>query len=287
MRVIAVTSGKGGVGKTNLSASLGIALSQSGHRVVLFDADLGLANLDVVLGVSAEYSLHHALDGNMCLAEAIANGPGGVRFLSGGAGIAKLINISRKRLQSFLLELVQLENSTDVLIFDTGAGVDQRVLTFLKASDEVILVVTPDPASVTDAYATIKVLLRNDPGANIQVLMNQVASEKQGEALFEKLNHIAGHFLNASLSYLGCVRDDDDIVPYVRQRQPFIIGDPNLRASRDVRKVAEEVADRINRFGIHKNLRERLEIAFGLHQPPPLVEPQVPEVPGTPEAEAA
>jgi len=236
------------------------------------------------LGVSAEYSLHHALDGNLCLAEAIANGPGGVRFLSGGAGIAKLINISKKRLQAFLLELVQLENSTDVLLFDTGAGVDQRVLTFLKASDEVILVVTPDPASVTDAYATIKVLLRNDPGANIQVVMNQVSSERQGEVLFMKLNHIAGHFLNASLSYLGCVRDDDDIVPYIRQRQPFILGDPNLRASKDVRKIAEEVADRVNRFGGQKNLRERLEIAFGLYQP--AVEPEA-AAPDVPQSEAA
>lgn len=264
MRVIAVTSGKGGVGKTNLSANLGIALSQFGYRVVLFDADLGLANLDVVLGVSAEYSLHHALDGNLCLAEVMAAGPGGIRFVSGGSGISKLINISRKRLQTFLMELAQLEESTDVLLFDTGAGVDQRVLTFLRASDEVVVVVTPDPASITDAYATIKVLLRNQKNANIQVLMNQVESERQGEAIYRKLNDIAAHFLEADLSYLGCVRQDHEIVAHIRSRHPFVLADPRLKASRDVVDIAKAIGNRAKLFGLEDGLVERLELAFGL-----------------------
>jgi len=269
MRILTVTSGKGGVGKTNISANLGIALSQFGYRVVLFDADLGLANLDVVLGVSAEYSLHHALDGNMCLAEAIASGPGGVRFLSGGSGLSKLINISRKRVQNFLLEVSQLENSTDILIFDTGSGVDQKVLTFLRAADEVMLVVTPDPASVTDAYATIKVLMRNDKNANIQILMNQVDSERQGEAIYRKLNDIAGHFLDANLSYMGCVRQDPEIVPWVRLRQPFVLADPRLRASRDVVDIAKVVVNRAKLFGEDSDLIPRLEMAFGIkHEEP-------------------
>ncbi len=273
MRIISVTSGKGGVGKTNLSANLGISLAQFGYRVLVFDADLGLANLDVVLGTSAEYSLHHALDGNLCLAEVIANGPGGIRFVSGGSGISKLINVSRKRLQNFLMELTQLEESTDVLIFDTGAGVDQRVLTFLRAADEVVLVVTPDPASVTDAYATIKVLMRNQKDANIQVLMNQVESERQGEAIYRKLNDVASHFLDANLTYLGSVRQDPEIVQWVRLRQPFVLADPKLKASRDVLDVAKALGARAKLYDDAGHLAERLELAFGIKKEEP-VEPQ-------------
>lgn len=273
MRVISVTSGKGGVGKTNLSANLGISLAQFGYRVLVFDADLGLANLDVVLGTSAEYSLHHALDGNLCLAEVIANGPGGIRFVSGGSGLSKLINVSKKRLQNFLMELTQLEESTDVLIFDTGAGVDQRVLTFLRAADEVVLVVTPDPASVTDAYATMKVLLRNQKDANIQILMNQVESERQGEAIYRKLNEIASHFLDANLTYLGSVRQDAEIVQWVRMRQPFVLGDPKLRASRDVLDIAKVIGNRTKLYDESGHLTQRLELAFGI-KPEASTEPQ-------------
>lgn len=264
MRLLSVTSGKGGVGKTNISANLGIALSQLGYRVVLFDADLGLANLDVILGANAEYSLHHALDGNMCLGDVIANGPGGIRFLSGGSGVSKLINVSRKRLQNFLLELSQLETSTDVLIFDTGAGVDQRVLTFLRAADEVLIVVTPDPASIADAYATIKVLLRNKKNANIQILMNQVEHERQAEVIYRKLNDIAGHFLEANLSYTGSIRQDSEIVPFIRARHPFVIADPRLKASKDVVMVAKTIAKRTSVFEDAQPLISRLEKAFGI-----------------------
>lgn len=273
MRILSVTSGKGGVGKTNLSANLGISLSQFGYRVLVFDADLGLANLDVVLGTSAEYSLHHALDGSLCLAEVIANGPGGIRFVSGGSGISKLINCSKKRLQNFLMELTQLEESTDVLIFDTGAGVDQRVLTFLRAADEVVVVVTPDPASVTDAYATMKILLRNQKDANIQILMNQVESERQGEAIYRKLNEIASHFLDANLTYLGSVRQDAEISQWVRLRQPFVLADPKLRASRDVLDIAKAIGNRTSMFDAAGHLGERLQSAFGI-KPEVEIEPQ-------------
>jgi len=264
MKILTVTSGKGGVGKTNLAANIGIALSQLGNRVVLFDADLGLANLDLILGTSAEYSLHHAVDGNLGLSDVIANGPGGIRFLSGGAGVSKLINISRKRLQNFLLEMAQFESTTDYLIFDTGAGVDARVMTFLKAADEIVLVVTPDPASVADAYATIKVLLRSKKDARIQVLMNQVESERQAEAVYRKLNDIAGHFLDAHLDYGKYVRQDPEIGQWIRLRQPFVLADPRLNASRDVVNVAKYLASQAHIIDIKDRILERLENAFGI-----------------------
>lgn len=263
MRIVSITSGKGGVGKTNMAANLGIALSQLGNRVVLFDADLGLANLDVILGTSAEYSLHHAIDGNLCLSEVIANGPGGIRFLSGGAGVSKLINISKKRLQNFLQEFAQLESTTDFLIFDTGAGVDGRVMTFLRAAHEVVVVVTPDPASIADAYATMKVLLRLKPDANIKVLMNQVDCERQAEAVYRKLNDIAGHFLDANLSYLGSVRHDAEIGQWVRLRQPFVLAEPRLNASKDVVALAKKMGHQAEIYDIGEHLMARLGSAFG------------------------
>ncbi|MBN9501919.1 MAG: hypothetical protein BGO01_09415 [Armatimonadetes bacterium 55-13] len=267
MRILSITSGKGGVGKTNLAANLGIALSQQGSRVVMFDADLGLANLDVVLGTGADFSLHHAIDGNLSLADVIAAGPAGTRFLSGGAGLSKLINISRKRLQNFLLELAQLDKSTDYLIFDTGAGVDAKVMTFLKAADDVILVVTPEPASVADAYATIKVLLRSKKNAHIQILMNQVEHERQAEAVYRKLNDIAGHFLNADLSYIGSVRCDSEILPWIRARQPFLLADPRLKASKDVIGVAQRIQVNRNVYDVSETIVHRLEFAFGITSP--------------------
>jgi len=273
MKILSITSGKGGVGKTNLACNLGIALSQLGNRVVLCDADLGLANLDVVLGMSAEYSMQHAIDGNLCLSDVIANGPGGVRFLTGGSGVAKLISLGKKRLQNFLLEFAQLEDTTDYLIFDTGAGVDAKVVTFLKAADEVVLVVTPDPASVADAYATIKVLLRSKKDAHIQVLMNQVESERQAETVYRKLNDIAGHFLDAHLDYFGCVHYDTEIGHWIRSRQPFVLADPRSRASRDVVNVAKQLVNRPEIYDIRDKILQRLEHAFGLEH----VE-EVPEV---------
>ena len=290
MRLISITSGKGGVGKTNLAANLGIALVQSNQRVVIFDADLGLSNLDVVLGATPEYSLHHALEGALSLSDTIAKGPAGVRFLSGGSGVSKLIHISKKRLQKFLLELAELESSTDILIFDTGAGVDNRMITFSRAADEVILVVTPDPASVTDAYATVKVLLRNHKNANIQVVMNQVDSEKQGEAIFKKLTEIAGHFLGADLAYLGSVRKDDEIVPWIRQRKPFYLADPRCKASRDLAVIAKSTLMRAEQYRSETNIVERLEEAFGIvRETPEGSQPELVQVtpPPIPKSEAS
>lgn len=171
------------------------------------------------------------------------------------------------------MELTQLEESTDVLIFDTGAGVDQRVLTFLRAADEVVVVVTPDPASVTDAYATMKILLRNQKDANIQILMNQVESERQGEAIYRKLNEIASHFLDANLTYLGSVRQDAEISQWVRLRQPFVLADPKLRASRDVLDIAKAIGNRTSMFDSAGHLGERLQSAFGI-KPEAALEPQ-------------
>ena len=237
MRTIAVTSGKGGVGKTNISANLGIALAQRGKKVVIFDADLGLANLDVVLGVSAKFTLPHVLNGSKSLLEALTDGPGGIRFVAGGSGVEALVNLNGVQLERFLSQLAELEADTDFLIFDTGAGIDGTVMTFLQAADETLLVVTPDPASITDAYATAKGLFSYHPNASVRVVMNMVHDEVQARGVFGKLKVVVSQFLNKNLLFGGFIRQDSLALEQIRRRQPFVIAAPESRAAEDVRAL--------------------------------------------------
>ncbi|MBS1716406.1 MAG: MinD/ParA family protein [Armatimonadetes bacterium] len=238
MRTYAVTSGKGGVGKTNISANLAIALADRGQRVVVFDADIGLANLDVVLGSRTQYTLQQALTGEKRLSEVIQVGPGGIRLIAGGSGIESLINLSGPKAEAFLTQLNELERSTDILIFDTGAGIDENVMTFLGAADEILLVATPDPASLTDGYATAKAILARKPDASIRVVMNMVDGEQQGRMIYAKLTSISQQFLGVPLKYAGFVRSDQQALAHIRQRQPFYIANPHLPASLDIKGIA-------------------------------------------------
>ncbi|MEI6513185.1 MAG: MinD/ParA family protein [bacterium] len=241
MRCFAVTSGKGGVGKTNFSINLAISLASLGHKVVVFDADLGLANVDIILGTHAKHTLQDVLGGPLSIEEILTPGPGGINFIAGGSAVGKLTSISRKRLQEFLAGLAQLEASTDYLIFDTGAGIDTKVMTFLRAADEVLLVTTPDPASITDAYATAKTLFRVQRNAIIRVVMNMVSSEEQAMMLFSNLQGVCQQFLHGHLSYCGCVHNDAKVSASVRQRKPFYLASPECKASVDISQIADKL----------------------------------------------
>lgn len=238
MRTYTVTSGKGGVGKTSLSINLAISFAKMGYRVVVFDADMALANLDVMAGVRPEFTLQHVLNGEKQLSEIIAEGPGGIGILAGASAIGTLMHSGPKRLGKFLEQLAQLEESTDILIFDTGAGLDSRVTTFMKAADEVLLVTTPDPTSVTDAYATAKVLFKAKPEAVVKVVVNMTANATEGEAVFNALFGIAESFLKRPLIFAGIVRQDADAAKAVRKRKPFAIDNPMSKAAIDVEAVA-------------------------------------------------
>lgn len=241
MRTYAVTSGKGGVGKTNISANLAIALAKRGKRVVVFDADIGLANLDVMLGTKAEWTLQHVVAGQKRLGEVLTPGPGGIKFVAGGSGIESMMSLSGPRAESLIAELNELENCCDILIFDTGAGIDENVMTFLTAADEVLLVATPDPASLTDGYATAKAALMRKPDASIKIVMNMVDDEQQARLVFARLSSISQQFLGNPLKFGGHVRMDPKAVPYIRQRRPYFLADPNLNASRDLDRVAAAI----------------------------------------------
>ncbi|HZH97464.1 MAG TPA: MinD/ParA family protein [Fimbriimonadaceae bacterium] len=265
MRTIAVTSGKGGVGKTNLSANLGIQLVARGMKTVIFDADLGLANLDVVLGVRAQYTLQHVLSGERQLKDLVTGGPGGVKFIAGGSGVEALVNLSGVQLDRFLTQMAEFERFTDILIFDTGAGIDGTVMTFLQAADEVLLVATPDPASMTDAYATAKALFVRKPDAVIRLVLNMVTDEAHAKAVFTKLQTIAQQFLGKNLIYGGHVRHDPKALQWIRKRQPFSFADPNLVASQDVKAIAASLLGReVHRANPALSTKLKSLFGFGL-----------------------
>lgn len=237
MRSIAITSGKGGVGKTNISANLAITLARRGQRVVVFDADIGLANLDVVLGCKIHGTLQHVLSGEKSLSEVVHDGPGGIRFIPGGSGLEALFDLTDAQRDRFLSELSALEQSTDILIFDTGAGLDTNVMSFLRSANEVLIVVTPDPASLTDGYATAKALFKQDPSANVGLILNMVTNEQEAKQVFAHLSSVLQRFLSASVRYAGFVRLDPGALAFIRKRIPFVVGDPHLPASIDVNRI--------------------------------------------------
>lgn len=238
MKTYAVTSGKGGVGKTNVSANLGIAFASLGQRTVIIDGDVGLANLDVILGQKAPLTLQNVLSGEVGLSQALCHGPGGIQFVAGGSGLEALVNLNGPQAERFLNEIAALELHTDILIFDTGAGIDNNVLTFLGAADETLVVVTPDPASLADGYATIKALLTRKPDSIIRIISNMVDDEAQGRAVFARLYSVTQQFLNRPLLFGGSIRYDGRAVNWIRKREPFFIADPQSPASRDIQTIA-------------------------------------------------
>src|SRR5690349_17965354 len=242
MRKIAVSGGKGGVGKSVIAANLAIALAEKNNRAVLFDADLQLANIDVLLGISNSYNLQHVVNGEMSLSEVAADGPAGIRVITGGSAVHGLMNAGPKRMATFISQFDDLEGSADFLIFDTGAGLDNRIMTFLRLADQVVLVTTPDPTSVTDAYATCKVLIKKDPQAQIGVVVNETDNESEGRAVFAALNQICQSYLGRPVHFLGRVRADHDVVESVRRRNPLLVRYPKSHASEDIRHIADAVA---------------------------------------------
>ena len=237
-RVVAITSGKGGVGKTNFSSNLAITLAARGQRVILVDADLGLANVHVVLGIMPRYHLEHVMQGEKTLREVLYPGPGGIHIIGGGSGLTELANLDEHRRARFIQSLSELDALADVVLLDTGAGLSHNVLGFLCAVDEVIVVTTPEPTAITDAYATIKVLSQENVRAKQRLVINMAQSEAEAQAAAGRLQEIARRFLQRDLECLGYLPHDAAVSRAVRAQQPFTLFQPNAPAARAIAQIA-------------------------------------------------
>ena len=241
-RVITVTSGKGGVGKTNLSVNLAIQLSRLGKRVVVLDADFGLANVEVMLGIRPSYNLADMIFRGKSLSEIITMGPENIGFISGGSGIQELSNLNRDQIIYLTQKLSQLDEFADIIIVDTGAGIGDAVMEFIMSSGEVLLVATPEPTSITDAYALIKALNRKPEFqtgmTSIKLVANRVSSEKEGRDLYNRFNEVILKFLNLKMEYLGSVVQDMSVSKAVMQQKPVSVAYPNSQVTQSYKNLA-------------------------------------------------
>lgn len=238
-RIIAVSSGKGGVGKTNLTVNLAIALSKKGKKVTILDADLGLANIDILLGLIPRYTLTHVIKMEKQLSDIMIDGPNGISIVSGGSGVMDLVDLNEAELHRLIDSMEQLNNNSDYILIDTGAGLNQSVLSFIQAAQELVVVVTSDPTSITDAYALIKNISELD--VSVKVVVNRVESNKEGHEVFNKLNTAAEKFLDLELKSIGYIYEDQNVKKSVKRQIPFILEFPNSLASRGVELVADNL----------------------------------------------
>lgn len=235
-RVIAVTSGKGGVGKSSVSINLALQFRKLGKRVIILDADFGLANIEVMFGVIPKYNLSDLIFKGRSLKEIIIEGPEGVGFISGGSGIAKLVNLDKEQIRRLVSKMSELEDMTDVVIIDTGAGISSSVMEFLMACPETIIVTTPEPTSITDSYALLKALSmsegfdRNE--TKVRVIANKVMSIEEGKNLYEKLSMVVSQFLQIDLDFLGIIPQDNCISKAVMRQKPVSLMYPTAPSTK-------------------------------------------------------
>lgn len=241
-RVIAVTSGKGGVGKTSIAVNLGLALRQLGHEVLIIDADLGLANVDVVLGTNPALHLGHVVRGEKRIEDVIYTGPGGLKLIAAGSGLQELLDVEEPELARFVHALQELEREADFVLIDTSAGLTRQVTAFVLAADEILVVTNPEPTAMTDAYAVIKIITRHRPGANIRLILNEVDNEEDAEVAINRISMAALRFLGVQIDSLGHVPSDLTVPRAIKQQQPFLLSYPGGAAARAVRELAARLS---------------------------------------------
>ena len=240
VRVIAITSGKGGVGKTNVSVNLAVALSDVGKRVMLMDADLGLANVDVLLGLKPECNLSHVIDGKRTLEEVILKGPSDIMVVPAASGVKRLAELSTMENAGLIRAFSELNHDVDILIVDTAAGINESVTSFSRAAQEVVVVVCDEPASITDAYALIKVLNTEYDIQRFRVLANQTQSAQEGRELFNKISRVTDRYLDVTLEFMGVVPHDDYLRKAVRRQRAVVQAYPRSRSAMAFKNLAQK-----------------------------------------------
>ena len=236
--VIAVTSGKGGVGKSNIAVNLAIKLASAGKEVVLMDADLGLANADVLCNIDLPSNLSHVIARRKELAEVMVESTGGFRLIGGASGLARMADLTDQDRQKLVDSLAELESRTDVILIDTGAGISPNVLSFTRCADEILVVTTPEPTAITDAYAVIKVISRDAPDRPLSLLVNQVQRPDEGRLVYERIAKVAKQFLGVAVQDAGYVPTDPEVPAAVRRRTPFLLASPRCPASQGIGQLA-------------------------------------------------
>ena len=244
MRVLSVTSGKGGVGKSNLALNVSIALAKRRNRVLLLDADMGLANVDILVGLTARRNLSHVMNGEADLDEVIQESAAGIHILPAASGVEWMANLTAEQKLGFLQKMDEIGGRYDVLMIDTGAGISANVVYFNLAAQQRIVVVTPEPTSLTDAYALIKVLNKNYQQKTFEVVVNNVKGEQSALSVYKNLTAVTDRFLDVRVGYLGYVRQDDALGRAVLRQEPVIEAFPDADISRCYRDVARQILRR-------------------------------------------
>lgn len=241
-RILAVTSGKGGVGKTNIAANLAAGLSEMGKKIVVVDADFGLANIDVLMGLTPRYHLGHMLFGNKTLTDIMIQGPKGIRVIPASSGLQRMSELTFAQRNQLVDSLTSLESDTDYFIIDTAAGISRNVIHFLLSAQEVIVVSAPEPTAIVDAYAVIKIVLAEAPTKKIQILINSVEQAEDAHEVFCQINSVVKRFLNREINYLGHIEKDSCVPQAVRSQILVTHRYPDSPASRCFRDLAQRIA---------------------------------------------
>ncbi|MCF6336093.1 MAG: MinD/ParA family protein [Spirochaetales bacterium] len=241
-RVIAVSSGKGGVGKTNMSINIAIAYAQLGKKVLVMDADLGLANVNVAMGIIPKYNLYHLIRQKKKMQDIIINTDFGIQIVAGASGFSKIANLSDEERENFIGEISSMD-AVDIIVIDTSAGVSSNVLDFIAAADDAIIVTTPEPTAITDAYGIIKIIATEIDNMNLglKLIVNRVKSVTEGKKVAERVINIASQFLNLKVDYLGYVYDDPQVSQAILKQKPFMIIDPNCKASICIKHIVSRL----------------------------------------------
>ena len=248
LRCFAIASGKGGVGKTFFSVNMSIAMAKMGERVLLVDADLGLANVDIVLGVNPEYTINDVIFHGKTLKDAVQKSSYGVDFLAASSGEKNMINLGPARLQKFVTELMAFASEYDTIIFDCGAGINKSVTSFISAAPQAIIMITIEPTSIMDAYSLIKIARKENLTEDISVVLNMVRADEQGKAVFNNLTKVSESFLSSPIKLLGIIPYSEDIHKAVIHRKPIISSNPDSIIYRKVMEIAQKISS-------HKKVR--------------------------------
>ncbi|KYH35617.1 flagellum site-determining protein YlxH [Clostridium tepidiprofundi DSM 19306] len=239
-KIITITSGKGGVGKSNFVVNLSIAIQNTGKKVLVFDADIGMGNDDVLMGFYPKYNVFDIIFNNKDIGEVVITGHNGVKLLPGGSGLSKIEELTKEQRDLFLEKLVAIQN-VDYILMDTGAGINKTVLAFAACCEELILITTPEPTSLTDAYSLAKAIDHFKLKDKVSLIVNRVLDTREGRVTFSKFKNAVDTFLKIDVEYLGCIREDRKLIQSVRQQIPFIINYPNCDASKNIVEIARKI----------------------------------------------